>query len=37
MSQAMEEPHISLKAEELFHIGPVSVTNSMVMMFIIMV
>jgi F-type H+-transporting ATPase subunit a len=32
----MEEPHISLKAEELFHIGPISVTNSMVMMFIIM-
>lgn len=32
----MEEPHISLKAEELFSIGPVSVTNSMMMMFIIM-
>lgn len=32
----MEKPHISLKAEELFSIGPVSVTNSMVMMFIIM-
>jgi len=32
----MEKPHISLKAEELFHIGPVSVTNSMVMMFFVM-
>ncbi len=32
----MEKPHISLKAEELFSIGPVSVTNSMLMMFIIM-
>ena len=32
----MDEPHISLKAEELFAIGPVSVTNSMVMMFIVM-
>ncbi|HYJ13109.1 MAG TPA: F0F1 ATP synthase subunit A [Thermomicrobiales bacterium] len=32
----MEEPHISLKAEELFSVGPISVTNSMLMMFIIM-
>ncbi len=32
----MEKPHISLKAEELFSIGPVTVTNSMVMMFVVM-
>jgi F-type H+-transporting ATPase subunit a len=32
----MEEPHISLAAEELFSIGPIPVTNSMVMMFVVM-
>jgi F-type H+-transporting ATPase subunit a len=32
----MEEPHISLKAEELFSLGPIPVTNSMVMMFVVM-
>lgn len=32
----MEKPHISLAAEELFKIGPIPVTNSMVMMFIVM-
>ena len=33
----MELPHISLAAETLFRLGPLAVTNSMVMMLISMV
>ncbi len=32
----MDEPHISLAAEELFKVGPLSVTNSMLTMFLVM-
>ena len=32
----MEAPHISLAAESLFYLGPLAVTNSLVMMFITM-
>jgi len=33
----MEEPHISLAAEELFKVGPIPVTNSMMTMFLVMI
>lgn len=32
-----DDLHISLKAETLFHLGPIPVTNSMMMMFVVMV
>jgi F-type H+-transporting ATPase subunit a len=33
---AIEKPHVSLKAETLFSIGPIPVTNSMLTMFLVM-